>query len=345
VVTLSTENLSVTQAPAAPVLALFRFLPTSLAATAIVNSQTGQMARAAVDFAKLLALALLCALGGFWTTKYFLPLWQKLAEGGRSAGPQRPSRKFIGRPPVLLQSRFEAIVYKEYVSLLRTGRNAFWLLFLLLIWTAYIGFDYSVQSQLRRYGDALSQTPDIVLALQLLILVYFISSLVLRFVFPTFSAERNTAWIFASSPMSKAKILWAKFSFFAFMFGAFSVLAEAANIFLLHLPPAGAGLFLCLSLSAALFVTAFGLFFGAHYPNFETDDPQTLSTSISGLVFVFGSIVYGALGAYIYYLYVAGGGAGFVIVFIAASLLAALALAASGAAAVEHLDFVPNNNS
>lgn len=344
VLVLSTNDLSLTAAPLAPVLQIFRYFPSTFAAKVVTYVQLNQISKAVGPFWQLLVLTAAVALLCYWLSKNFLNLWQNLANNsGSLAQAQKARKKIVFVPSFLLNSRFGAILYKEKVFLFRTGRNAFWFVFLLFMWVAYIGFNFNLQSRLRGYGDNLTEFPKIILAVQLLILVYFISSLVLRFAFPSFSSERNTAWIFASSPLSMGKLLWAKFSFFALLFGGFSVLAEAINVLFLRLPIAGGTLFLLLSLSAALFITSFGLYFGARFPNFETDDPQTLSTSISGLVFVFGSIVYGAIGAYVYYLYLSGAGFGVPLIFIAASLLATFTLTGSAAAAVGKIDFVPSH--
>jgi hypothetical protein len=49
---------------------------------------------------------------------------------------------------------------------------------------------------------------------------------------------------------------------------------------------------------ASATVTLYGLALGALFPNFETDDPEILSTSFPGLTFIFTSVMYGAYAAY-----------------------------------------------
>jgi hypothetical protein len=56
-----------------------------------------------------------------------------------------------------------------------------------------------------------------------------------------------------------------------------------------------------------VFVVTLGLVLGAIFPNFDTDDPEVLGTSLPGLAFVFGSLIYGGLGAGAYYYYLSRG--------------------------------------
>lgn len=341
---LSTQNLSLNIAPLSPVLRSFNFLPTGLAAQSVTFAQLGQLGE---SFKSFVWLALLVAVEVFlaWGLgKSFLPIWQSLSEGNSVAHDQEPRRRFKTPVSNLLNRPFGAVLYKERTELFRNPKNSFWLLFLLLLWLSYIGFSLTIQVHLKSQSDQLSQLPNVILAVQLLVLVYFISALVLRFVFPSFSAERNTAWIFASSPLRLGRLLWAKFWFFALTFGGFGVLAEVVNVFLLKLPVGSASLFLVLGLSAVLNLCALGLYFGVRFANFETDDPQALGTSIPGLVFVFCSVLYGGLGGYVYYIFLVTALPVMPIVFIMASLLFTWTLVASAASAVRHTDFAPQYN-
>ncbi|MDR3642688.1 MAG: hypothetical protein P4L74_03630 [Candidatus Doudnabacteria bacterium] len=341
VVILSTQNLNLTQAPLLPVAQSFKYLPTSLAAQAVTYAQIGNLQKGLDSFFGLAGLVFLEVVLAWYLGRFFLPLWQNLSESGGIAHKQEPRRKYSRSVSGLLQKPFGAVLYKERTQLFRNPKNSFWLLFLLLLWLSYIGFSLTVQTHLRMDNSQLTRLPNIILAMQLLVLVYFVSSLVLRFVFPSFSSERNTAWIFAASPLRLGRLVWAKFWFFAVTFGAFALLAEVVNVLLLKLPVGPSGLFLTLSLSSVLALCAMGLYFGVKFANFETDDPQALGTSIPGLVFVFCSILYGALAAYSFYVFLTAGLIIMPIIFILASLLFFWVLVASAAQAVRHTDFAP----
>ena len=344
VVILSTANLSLTQAPLAPVVQSFKFLPTTLAAESVTFAQLGQLGKSFVDFIWLALLVVVEVLFSWQLGKSFLPIWQSLSESGGVAHGQEPRKKYQSSVSALLNKPFGAVLYKERTQLFRSPKNAFWLLFLLLLWLSYIGFNLTIQLHLRQNSDQLTGLPNIILAVQLLVLVYFVSALVLRFVFPSFSAERNTAWIFAGSPLRLGRLLWAKFWFFAITFGSFTLLAEAVNVLLLKLPVGSAGLFLILGLTTVLALCALGLYFGARFANFETDDPQALGTSIPGLVFVFSAVVYGGLAAYCYYVFLVASLVAVPLIFILASLLFSWLLMAAAAVAVKHTDFAPQYN-
>jgi hypothetical protein len=77
-------------------------------------------------------------------------------------------------------------------------------------------------------------------------------------------------------------------------------------------------------------LVAYGLGLGAIFPNYETNDPEQLSTSLPGLGFIFGSLAYGGYGTYLFYRLLAGGPGGPVIVFdIVTALLTFIMVALS----------------
>ncbi len=338
---LSTEDLKLSQAPLGPVLQSFKLLPTSMAAQIVTFGQLGELGKTSSCFAVLALLIIIELLLTWLLGKAFLPLWQSLAESGGAAR-GRPGNKIPKSN--LLNSPFGAVLYKEKIQLFRNPKNAFWLMFLLLLWLSYIGFTLTFQLRLRKDSDQISQLPNIILAVQLLVLVYFVSALCLRFVFPSFSSERNTAWIFACSPLRLGRLLWAKFWFFALTFGGFALLAEAVNVLLLKLPGGQAGLFLTLGLTTVFTLCALGLYFGVKFANFETDDPQALGTSVPGLIFMLCAVIYGALSAYVYYVFLSAALPALPVTFILASLLFSWILMASAALAVKHTDFAPQYN-
>ncbi len=338
---LSSENLQLTQAPLAPVLQSFSNLPTSPAATIVTFSQTGQLQKTVPSFA-LIGLSVAIELLLVWLlSKKFLPLWQNLAENNTI----HSTRKTTTPPKsLLLSSPFGAVLFKERIQLFRNPKNTFWLLFLLLLWISYIGFAFSIQKHLALDNNQLHSLPNIILALQLIVLVYFISALVLRFVFPSFSAERNTAWIFATSPLKLGRLLRAKFWFFTIVFGGFALLAEAINVLLLKLPVNQAGLFIVLGLITVATLCALGLFFGVVFANFETDDPQALGTSVPGLVFMMCAVLYGAAAAYAYFVFISKSTALPSILFIILSIIGSIALLTVASSTVTHTDFAPKND-
>lgn len=342
IVTLSVENLKISSAPTQPVLSLFHYLPSSTASQAVLFAKTGDVKNLGSSVVKLVQLLILLVALCVFVSKKFLLLWQNLAEGHHVAYTKNShaGAKLTAIP--LPNGGFQGVLYKEVILLFRNTKNLFWLLFLGILWLSYIGFNFSLQRRLASYSYTLPGLPKIILALQLMILVYFVSAMVLRFAFPSFSAEKNTIWIFSSTPLSFKKLLWAKFLFFSSVFSLFSIAVELFNVFILHLELGSGGMFLWLSLCAALFISALGLFFGARFPNFETDDAQSLGTSIPGLVFTFSAILYGALTSLFYFLFITKNSFLAPNLFALLSIILAFALTQNAASSIEKIDFVPS---
>ena len=340
-VTLSVENLQITKAPLEPITSLFKWLPSNVAAEAVIFGQQGDAKSLGIVTGKLLALLIALIVLALVASKKFLYLWQQLSEGHHIATQNSQARLKLGGLP-LPKNGFQAVLYKEVILLFRNTKNLFWLLFLALLWLSYIGFNYSLQKRFAAYQYSIPTLPKIVLAMQLLVLVYFVSAMVLRFAFPSFSSERNTAWIFSSTPLSFKKLLWAKFLFFSTVFSIFSLAVEIFNTVILHFQLGNISMFLWLSLCSALFVSALGLFFGARFPNFETDDAQSLGTSIPGLVFTFSSILYGGFATLFYYTYITSGATLVANLFSVLSIILAFALIQNAATSIGKIDFVVN---
>ncbi len=289
--------------PVQPLLDAFASYPSHFLASSVFYIEQGSSSEVLGNLVVMLVSLTLLGFVSWYVIRNFLPLWQELnsSSGLRAtttAGLSKNSKLHFAK---WMKNGFRAVFYKEALLLFRNSRNSLWLLFLLVIWLCYIGISLSIQDNLQTRVYSFPELPLAILAAQLLILVYFVAALVLRFAFPSFSSERNTAWIITSSPVSLGKMIWAKFSFFAAIFSAFAIVAELINIFVLQLPILSAGVFLLIGVTSAIFVSALGVFLGAMFPSFDTDDVDSLSTSAPGLAFVFGSIIYGSVAALSYY--------------------------------------------
>jgi ABC-2 type transport system permease protein len=176
-------------------------------------------------------------------------------------------------------------------------------------------------------------------ALQYLTVVFFVSAFVLRFAFPSFSTEMKTAWIIGSAPVEYKKIFWAKFFFYSMIFVIIGLGVGWLNLSVLKLPVnVGALLFFYFFL-AIMFVSVLGLALGAIYPNFETDDPQVLSTSLPGLGFIVASLLYGGLGAWLIYRSISFGLNLYVLGYITISVLIMLWLLRKATRSLDKIEF------
>ena len=73
------------------------------------------------------------------------------------------------------------------------------------------------------------------------------------------------------------------------------------NSVVLNVPLAQAAYGMMLLVVTIIFIVTLGLSLGALFPNTETDDSETISTSMPGLFFTALSLVYGSISAFILY--------------------------------------------
>ncbi len=318
----------------------FSVFPSHLVAGVLTAYDAGEPGRAVTPFLRLLWLALAAVVLLYVLSRWYLPVWQKLQEGrfhAESAGARNVSRPI--RFPRYFRGQAGALFEKEWLMLVRTPRNALWLGFMLLLWMVQAGLNVYIRHSLVKYRVNLEEAVHILEALQVVVAVYFMSAFILRFVFPAFSIERRTAWIIMSAPFDLARVYKTKFVFYAVLFLVLGAAVAAVNVVILNLPLAEAALFFMLVFVAIAFLTALGLAIGALFPNFETDDPEILSTSMPGLGLTVLCLAYGALGASL--LYDVLGGASFMPLagFIAASLVGIAALAGLPPRSLQRMEF------
>jgi ABC-2 type transport system permease protein len=243
-------------------------------------------------------------------------MWQKLAEGSfryiapiRSFFTYKGTFRFMG-------GRTVALFKKEALVSIRNPKGMLWFAFLFFIWLAQIGTNLILNSNMQRYGTDMGQKLALLQTLQFVIAVYFICSFTLRFVFPAFSLEKKTAWILASAPVNFGKIYFGKYLFYSVFFVAIGVLMSYINISILNLPLSYAAYSMLLFISVVVFIVTLGLSMGAIFPNYETDDPEVISTSMPGLFFTGLSLIYGALGAVVLYYGLLGGNVSGLLFFV-----------------------------
>lgn len=305
---LGVSDFNALTADIAPIFNRFHLLPSHQVAVILYSVQKGNLQALLFPLMILFCLAFSSSLLFWELSSWHLPLWHVFQEGGfeaRVASAQvRPSPVAF---PRYFQGSLGALFEKEAVVIFRSLKHLVWLGFLFSLWIILTSLNQTVKISLEKYHLKSTILPDIVFALQIVVLVYFISAFVLRFVFPSFSTERKTAWILGVAPIEMKRVFLAKFLFFTAIFTLLALIISFFNSTILGLAQAKAGIFIVLTLLLTIFVVTLGLTLGAIFPNFETDDPEVLSTSLPGLGFVLGSLVYGGLGAGAYYLYLSQG--------------------------------------
>jgi|688.fasta_scaffold46160_2 hypothetical protein len=214
----------------------------------------------------------------------YLILWQMLQEGNyvtaksTDVKAKHRSYSFPSNNPV------HTIIDKELLLIWRDKKNILWFMIVIGLWLAQTAVSLRVTSNADNYGEGYV-FPKFVYALTLAIGLYFISALALRFVFPTFSAERKVSWILGVAPISPWNIAVGKLITYTTLFLFIGSPILIANFVIL-----GFGFFpsllywIVFSLSVILLVLL-AIFLSIAYPNRFSSDPETLSTTLPGLAF------------------------------------------------------------
>jgi hypothetical protein len=282
------------------IAARFHLLPSHLIASQMLAWQLRDAGSAFFYFFLLGLLTLFSVIIYYLLTDSILPLWQLFQEEHRGGGAGWRAK------PHWLNFKFRhgqlaTIFSKELIFSLRNSRNLLWLLFLALIWLLQTGLNLILARNVSKHNLAGLTVPTLVQVLQFVTSIYFLAALALRFVLPSFSAEKKTAWIFESAPLLPGKIFIAKFSFFLALLALLGLSIGYSNTAFFE-----NRLFASLStfftfFSAIFFLVTLALSLGFLYPNHETSDPSIISTSLPGLIFIFTSLAYGALGGWLLY--------------------------------------------
>ncbi|MEI7498052.1 MAG: hypothetical protein WCK11_02100 [Candidatus Falkowbacteria bacterium] len=316
------ENADVTIISPQSVSQPFLFLPSHVLATTIFAWQSNQIWLLSKLIALLASLvAVIIALWWHWSHS-FLNVWQALQEIGQKTNILNRKKNILLN---IINRPFTAILYKEYVAVSRNGRSVLWFFFLILIWLMQAIVNMTLARSLHHHDISPNFNSAVAEALQFITASYFMAAFVLRFVFPAYSAEGKTVWQIATAPVSFTKSFLAKYVFFSTIFIIIGTVFGA--VALAGLPLAfteSFGIALCFA-SAILFITALGLSLGAIFPNYETDDPAVISTTMPGIAVIIFSVLYGAVGGWLIYQAVLFGLAP-IILFCLFSLLGVISL-------------------
>jgi hypothetical protein len=219
-----------------------------------------------------------------------------------------------------------ALFKKEALVSSRNWKGVLWFCFLFLIWLLQIGMNVIVNSHIHRYELDISQKKITFQIIQYIIAIYFMSAFTLRFVFPSFSVEKKTAWILASAPLNFKKIFFGKYLFYSIFFVSLGVLMSFINSGVLGLSFTHAFYLMLLFITTIIFIVTVGIVLGALFPSTETDDPEAISTSMSGLSFTALALIYGAISDGVLYLTLTQGSVLYLLIFVVFTLLTVLFL-------------------
>ena len=223
----------------------------------------------------------------------------------------RESRNKVTKIRAKKPARFTGGIYnsfitKEAIVFFRNSRGLMWFSFLLFFWLIQTLININLSENIQNYQLSFASTPVLIQVMQLLTAVYFISAFALRFVFPSFSQEQKTVWILASAPIDWKKIFYAKLVFYNLIFIFLGLLIAYVNLNTLALSMTAIAEIMILFLAMIIFIITLSLSLGMIFPNFETDDPSALGTSLPGLGLIFTSLIFGSLSAWTLYLKLIG---------------------------------------
>ncbi|HEY9585042.1 MAG TPA: hypothetical protein VJJ02_00410 [Candidatus Paceibacterota bacterium] len=310
-----------------PFLEQFSVLPTHFSAMTIYLSRTGDLGTAFSYPLYFVPVVLSGALALYLLGKHHLILWELFQEHAAPIVGRAFSVSRLGSF-LLRCSRGSsgAIVGKETIAFMRNSRGLLWLGFILLIWFLQLGASRILSHGLGTERVSGDMIPSFVGTFQFAVIIYFVSMFVLRFAFPSFSSERKTSWIVGSAPVSLGVVFISKLRFFTLLFSALTVAFALLSVFVAGFSSFLAFLFVLVIVLATFVLTTYGLSLGAIFPNFESDDPEVLSTTLPGLGFIFGALGYGAFGAYALGLLWRGGSFVPLALFVTLSFLAVFVL-------------------
>ncbi|MBN2015332.1 hypothetical protein JW766_00685 [Candidatus Dojkabacteria bacterium] len=284
----------------------FTFMPSHSPSLFLFHLQEDKYPEAIFHFAVTTVTTAILAIATYLSTRGFLTIWQKLQEGSFEARTKINFDKTlpIGKFPKILKGQIGALFEKEFVVMRRDLKDIAWVSFILSLWLIYTAINLLLKRAMQKYDFGSESMADTVFAFQIAVGIYFITAFVLRYVFPSFSTERKTAWIIGSSPVSLKKVMYSKFFFFSFLFSIMGLGVSIFNlvVFLPGIIPSL--LYILIFITTVITTTLLGLFLGFVFPNFETDNPEVLGTSVPGLIFTFAAILYGAWGALTFYKYI-----------------------------------------
>ncbi len=250
----------------------------------------------------LLILLALCVCVAIWkTSRIFYKQWQALQEGSTKLSDQTSvmSSKTVYH---FTGGQVMALFKKEALVLSRNQRGVVWFLFLSGLWLAQVGTNIILRHNLTRHQTDITEKLAVFQSLQFIIAIYFICSFALRFVFPAFSVEKKTAWIIRSAPINFKKLFLSKYLFYVTFFIVLGGLMSYINVRILDLEWLNVLYSLSLFLVTVTAIVTLALSLGALFPSKDTDDPEAISTSMSGLFFTALSLALGGLSSYVLYL-------------------------------------------
>ncbi|MFM7141654.1 MAG: putative ABC transporter permease subunit, partial [Alphaproteobacteria bacterium] len=119
---------------------------------------------------------------------------------------------------------------------------------------------------------------------------FVVTSVAVRFVFPTISLEGRSWWILRTAPVPLGRLWWSKFWI---GFGPLIVLGEVLVVLTNHLlgvNPLATAVFAATLVPLVAAIVAMGLGFGASYPRLDTQNAAHIATGFGAIVYMVSAL-------------------------------------------------------
>lgn len=274
----------------------FAFLPTHPFAMELLSLETGSTLGTLGYFFYMVILTLLSLLVFSYASRYFYPVWLSLGEH-RATGWLERIRTMPVATFTFSGSPMFALFKKEVLVTTRNMKGVIWFFFLFLLWCSQVGANTIMNNNITRHSADISEKTITLIVLQFVVAVYFISAFVLRFVFPSFSSEKKYIWILGSAPVNFKRIFFGKYFFFVSFFVSLALLMSYINSVVFSIVLTKSIYATLLLVTSVVAIVTLAITLGALFPNKETDDPDTATTSMAGLSFTALALIYGGVTA------------------------------------------------
>lgn len=235
------------------------------------------------------------------------------------------------------KSSAHALFEREYLGITRDLKSFFWILFLIALWVTEVIVHSIAKYTYTKHGISFEEFLPRITSTQAMITLYFISAFTLRFVYPSFTAEKKMRWIIETAPLSIQKRYFTKLTFFTTLFISLGSLINIFAASSLSFSLQSSVRSLAIIIPATLLIVSFGLFLGVFFTSKDGEDAESATTSIPGLFFTGLSLLYGALGTYILFVAEKSKNVGSISLYTACSLVLSLLFIAYTAHKLRHV--------
>ncbi|HYC23544.1 MAG TPA: hypothetical protein VEI94_12605 [Candidatus Bathyarchaeia archaeon] len=220
--------------------------------------------------------------------RLFLIAWSRAQQGRFRGARERPLSRWLARLTRPLPHAPRLILTKDLTVFLRDAGQWSQLVLLLALIVVYV---YNFTALPIDDGSPLAATiREVASFCNLGLAAFVVTSVAVRFVYPSISLEGRSWWVLRSAPVRLTTIWWSKF-WIAFLplAGLGEVLIVLTDHFL------GVSTTLTLVFMATLLptiaaVVSLGLAFGAAYPNFDSQNPAQIATSFGAVIYMVTSL-------------------------------------------------------